>query len=56
MMRLVKKTRQSEKFGKIILPFTSNINLTDQQTASHLELLERATFPRDILSGNDKPL
>jgi hypothetical protein len=53
MMRLVKKTRQSEKIGKIRLPFTTNFTLTDQQTASQLELLERATFPLDILFGND---
>jgi hypothetical protein len=30
MMRLVKKTRQSEKFGKIILPLANNITPTDQ--------------------------
>jgi hypothetical protein len=53
MMRLVKKTRKSEKFGKIRLPLTTNITPTDQQTASQPELPERATFPRDILSGND---
>jgi hypothetical protein len=53
MMRLVEKTRQSEKFGKIQLPFTTNITQTDQQTASQLEPPERATFPQDIFSGND---
>jgi hypothetical protein len=53
MMRLVKKARQSEKFGKMRLPFTTNITLMDQQTASQLEPPERATFPQDILSGND---
>jgi hypothetical protein len=53
MKRLVKKTRQSEKFGKITLPFTANITLTDQQTASQSEPPERATFPQGILSGND---
>ncbi len=53
MMRLVKKTRQSEKFGKIRLPFTTNITPPDQHTASQSEPPERATFPRDILSGND---
>ncbi len=52
MMRLAKKTRQSEKFGKIRLPFTTIITLTDQQTASQLEPPERASFPQDILSGN----
>jgi hypothetical protein len=45
MMRLVKKTRQSEKFDKIRLPFTTDITPTDQQTASQLEPPERATFP-----------
>jgi hypothetical protein len=56
MMRLVEKKIQSEKFGKIRLPFTINITPTDQQTASQLKPLERANFPQDILSGNDKPL
>jgi hypothetical protein len=45
MIRLVKKTRQSEKFGKIRLPFTTDITPMDQQTASQSELPERATFP-----------
>jgi hypothetical protein len=45
MMRLVKKTRKSEKFGKIRLPLTTNITPTDQQTASQSEPPERATFP-----------
>jgi hypothetical protein len=53
MMSLVKKTRQSEKFGKIRLPFTTNFTRTDQQTASQSEPPERATFPQDILSEND---
>jgi hypothetical protein len=53
MMRLVKKTRQSEKFCKIRLPFTTNITPTDQQTASQSEPPESATFPQGILSGND---
>jgi hypothetical protein len=54
MMILVKKTRQSEKFGKKRLPFTTNITITptDQQTVSQLKPPERATFPQDILSGN----
>jgi hypothetical protein len=45
MMRLVKNTRKSEIFGKIRLPLTTNITPTDQQTASQLELPEKATFP-----------
>jgi hypothetical protein len=53
MMTIVKKIRQSVKFGKIRLPFTTNFTLMDQQTASQSELPERATFPQDILSGND---
>jgi hypothetical protein len=55
MMKVVKKTRKSEKFGKLRLPLTTNITPTDQQTASQSKLPERATFPQDILSGNDKP-
>jgi hypothetical protein len=45
MMRLVKKTKKSEKFGKIRLPLTTNISPIDQQTASQPEPPERATFP-----------
>ena len=45
MMRLVKETRKSDKFGKIRLPLTTNITPTDQQMASQSELHERATFP-----------
>jgi hypothetical protein len=45
MMRLVKKIRISEKFGKVRLPFTTNITPTDQQTASQSEPPKRATFP-----------
>jgi hypothetical protein len=37
MLRLVKKNRRSEKFGKIQLPLTTNITPTDQQTASQSE-------------------